>query len=116
MNYSNYINQLLKSHGWDVTSDQLDSAPTTITNSWTWDQWMEAENKIDHDDDTTENGDIDDTHASTNSVTTSVLSSVDTFTSVPEFSNGELVALQLKDRNKNSDFTPILKLPKGKIN
>ena len=32
MNCSNYINRFLKSYGWNVTSDQPDSAPTTVTN------------------------------------------------------------------------------------
>ena len=33
MNCSNYIARFLKSHSWDVASDQPDSAPTTVTNS-----------------------------------------------------------------------------------
>ena len=44
------------------------------------------------------------------------VSVVNISTSVPDLSNGELVALQLKDKNKNSDFAPGLKLPKGKVN
>ena len=47
MNCSNYINRFLKSHGWDVASDQPDSAPTTVTNSRTWDNWMEAKRLAD---------------------------------------------------------------------
>ena len=35
---------------------------------------------------------------------------------MPDLSNDELVALQLKDTNKNSDFAPCLKLLKGKVN
>ena len=41
MNCSNYIVRFLKSHGWDVASDQPDTAPITVTNSRTWDKWME---------------------------------------------------------------------------
>ena len=37
VNCSNYIARFLKSHGWDVASDQPDTAPTTVTNSRTWD-------------------------------------------------------------------------------
>ena len=42
MNYSNYIAWFLKFHGWDVASDQPYTAPTTVTNSKTWNNWMEA--------------------------------------------------------------------------
>ena len=37
MNCSNYINRFLKSYGWKVASGQPASAPTTVTNSRTWD-------------------------------------------------------------------------------
>ena len=42
MNCSNYINRFLKSHGWNIASNQPDSAPTAVTNSKTWDNWIEA--------------------------------------------------------------------------
>ena len=42
MNFSNYITRFLKFHGWDIAFDQPDTAPTTVTNSRTWDNWMEA--------------------------------------------------------------------------
>ena len=47
MNCSNYITRSLKSQGWDVASDQPDTAPTTVTNSRTWDNWMEAQRLAD---------------------------------------------------------------------
>ena len=42
MNCSNYVNRVLKSHGWDVASDQPDAVPTTVTNSREWDQGTKA--------------------------------------------------------------------------
>ena len=41
MDCSNYIARFLKSHGWDGASSQLDTAPTTVMNSRTWDSSME---------------------------------------------------------------------------
>ena len=35
INCSNYIARFLKSHGWDIESDQPNTAPTTVTNSRT---------------------------------------------------------------------------------
>ena len=42
MNCSNYIARFLNAHGWDVASNQPNTAPTTVTNSRTWDNWIEA--------------------------------------------------------------------------
>ena len=56
MNRSNYINRFLNSLGWDVSSDQPDPAPTTVTNSRMWDLWMDAEIKIDRGDNNPDNG------------------------------------------------------------
>ena len=114
MNCSNCINQFLESHGWDAASDQPDLAPTTITNSRTWDNWMEAAQRIDRGDNTTKEADV--THAAAATVTTSGLSSINTSNSAPDLSDDELVALQLKDKNENNDFAPVLKRPKGKVN
>ena len=52
---------------------------------------MEAENRIDRGDNTTKNGNIDVTHAAAASVTTWVLSSVDTSNSTLDLSDDELV-------------------------
>ena len=111
MNCSNYINCFFKTHTWDVALDQPDLAPTTATNSRAWDQWMDASNNIDHDND---NADV--MHATAATVTTTGLSSVNTSPSAPDLSDDTLVTLQLKDKNKNSDFVPCPKLPKGKVN
>ena len=87
MNCSNYINRFLKSHGWDVASDQPDSSPTT-----------------------NENADA------TSSIASTGLSSIDISTASSNLSDDELVALQLKDTNENHDFTSYIKIPKGKVN
>mmetsp|Transcript_48987 Transcript_48987/g.49742 ORF Transcript_48987/g.49742 Transcript_48987/m.49742 type:complete len:177 (+) Transcript_48987:844-1374(+) len=121
MNCSNYINRFLKSHGWDVASDKPNTAPTTVTNSRTWDQWMEA-GRIAEDrrlaDLANESTDVE--HAPAASVTTSItttgLSSVHVNTPAPDLSDDELVTLQLKDKNINNEFAPMLTLPKGKVN
>ena len=68
------------------------NAACTITNSRTWDNWMEVENRIDRGDDTTGNRYINVTHAATTSVTTSRLSSVDTSNSAPDLSDDKLLA------------------------
>ena len=60
-------------------------------------------------------GNVNVTYAAPASVTTYGLSSVNNFTSVPDLSDDELIALQLKDKNKNGHFAPGLKLPKGKV-
>ena len=117
MNCSNYINRFLKSHGWDVASDQPDSSPTTVTNSRTWDAWEEAgkaakaKRELQNDDDNV-------THAAAASIsaTSTGLASIDTSTAAPDLTDDELVTLQLKDKNDNNDFAPYLKLPKGKVN
>ena len=116
MNYSNYIARFLKSHGWDVTSDQPDTAPTTVTDSRTWDNWMEAKRLADLGQGSTDNEDTDVIHAAAASITTAGLSSVNTSNFAPDLSNNELVTLKLKDKNDNSDFAPTLTLPKGKVN
>ena len=59
MNCSNYINWFLKSHGWDVALDEPDSTLTTITNSRTWDQWIDTTKNIDRDNDN-DNADVTD--------------------------------------------------------
>ena len=110
MNCSNYINRFLKSHGWDVASDKPDTAPTTVTNSQTWDNWMEAQQLADLDKDST---DVE--HAPAASITTTGISSVHVNSPAPDLSNDELVTLQLKDKNPNNDFAPMLTLPKGKV-
>ena len=96
---SDYINRFLKSHGWDVASDQPDSAPTTVTNSRTWDNWMESTRLEDLGQDSTNNENIDVTHAAAASVTTTSLSSVNTSNSAPGSFHDELVAFKLKEKN-----------------
>ena len=74
--------------------------------------------KIDRGDNTSNNTtkEADVTHTAAATVTTSGLSSVNTSDSAPEISDDELVALQLKYKNENNNFVPVLKLPKGKVN
>ena len=93
MNCSNYINCSLKSYGQDVTSDELDSTSTTVTNSRTWDLWMD---NIGCGNDNTDDGNANDgntnvTNVPTASVTTFRLYSVNTSTSSPDLSYDELV-------------------------
>ena len=97
MNCSNYIVRFLKSHGWDVASNQPDTAPTTVTNSRTWDNWMEAQqltnlekNLIDHN-----NTDVEYAAAASITTTTALLS-VNISSAAPDLSDNELVALKLK--------------------
>ena len=116
MNCFSYIARFLKSHGWYVVSDQFDIAPTTVTNSRTWDNWMEAKWLADLGKDPTDTKNTDVIHDAAASVSTTGLSSVNTSNSAPDLSNDELVALQLKDKNENnSEFTLVLKLPIGKV-
>ena len=111
------MNCFLKSHGQDVVSNQSDSAPTKVTTSRTWDQQIDATSNIDCDNDSANaNANDDVTYAAVASVITTGLSSVNTSTSAPDLSDDEFVTLKLKNKNKNSDFAPGLKLPKGKIN
>ena len=77
---------------------------------------MEAKWLADLGQDSTYNENTDVTHTAAASVTTTGLSSVNTFNSAPDLSNDELVALKLKDKNEHSDFAPMLKLPKGNVN
>ena len=77
---------------------------------------MNAANNIDRGNNNTDDGNAHITHAAAASVTTSGLSFVSTSTSVPDLSDDELVALQLKDKKENSNFVPSLKFPKGKVN
>ena len=116
MNCFNYIARFLKSHGWDVASNQPNTALTTLTNSRTWNNWMEAKQLADFGKDFTDNKDTDVTHAAAASITTTGLSSVNTSSSAPDLFDDELVALKLKDKNENSDFAPTLTLPKSKVN
>ena len=55
-------------------------------------------------------------HASAASITTTGLSSVHVNSPTPDLSNDKLVTLQLKDKNPNNDFAPMLTLPKEKVN
>ena len=116
MNCSNYIARFLKSHGWDVASNQPNAVSTTVTNTRTWDNWMEAQrladleqSLIDHN-----NTDVEPTAAA--SITTTGLSSVNTSSSTPDLSDDELVAFKLKDKNDTSDFATTLTLPKEMVN
>ena len=114
-NYSNYIARFLKSHGWDVISDQPNTALTAVTNSRTWDNWIEAKWLANIGQGSIDNGDTDVTHAVAASITNTGLSSVNTFSSALYLSNDELVTLKLKDKNDNNDFVPTLTLQKGKV-
>ena len=116
MNCSNYIARFLKSHGWDVASDQLDTAPTTVTNSRTWDNWIEAKRLADLGKDSTDNKNTDVTHTTAASITTTGLLSVNTTNSAPDLSYDELVALKLKNKNENRDFSFMLTPLKGEVN
>ena len=49
-------------------------------------------------------------------ITTTSVSSVQVTDPTPVLSDDELVTLQLKEQNQNSDFAPMLTLPKGKVN
>ena len=55
-------------------------------------------------------------HAPAASITTTNASSVQVKDPTPDLSDDELVSLQLKEQNRNSDFAPMLTLPKGKVN
>ena len=55
-------------------------------------------------------------HAPAASITTSGLSSLHVNSPAPDLSNDKLVTLQLKDKNPNNDFAPMLTLPKGEVN
>ena len=111
INCLDYIKHFFKSHGWDVVSNQPDLTPTVFTNTRTWDQWMENANNIDRG-----NNNANVTHATAASITTTGLYSVNTLPSAPDLPDDELVALHLKDTNKNNDFAPYLILPKDKVN
>ena len=100
----------MKSHGWDVASDQPNAAPTTVTNSRTWDNWMEAKRLAD----LVEDSNIE--HAPAASITTTGLFSVHINSPAPDLSNDKLVTLKLKDKNPNNDFPSMLTVPKGKVN
>ena len=92
MNCSNYIARFLKSHCWDVASDQPDTAPTTVTNSRTWDNWMEAQWLADLEQGSTDQDNTDIEHAAAASITTTGLSSINTSSSAPDLSDDEFVA------------------------
>ena len=78
---------------------------------------MEAKQLADLGQDSTDNNENTDvSHAAAASVTSTGLSSVNTFNSTLDLSNDELLALKLKNKNEISDFAPLLKLPKGKVN
>lgn len=76
---------------------------------------MDASDNIDRENDNTNDDNADVVYAAAVSVTTG-LSSINTSISAPDMSDDKLVALQLKDKNENSDFNPCLKLPKSKVN
>ena len=80
---------------------------------------MEAAQRIDRGNNTSNNtnkeADVAHTAAAV-TVTTSGLSSINTSNSAPYLSDDELVSLQLKGKNENNDFAPVLKLPKGNVN
>ena len=99
-----------------MASNKPDTASTTVTNSRTWDNWMEAKRLADLGQGSADNKDTDVTHAAAASITTIGLSSVNTSSSTPDLSNDELVALKLKDKNDHSDFALTLTLPKRKVN
>ena len=63
MNCSNYIDRFLKLHGWGVASDQPDTAPTTVTNPRTWDNWMEAQRLAGLENGPTDRNNLDVKHA-----------------------------------------------------
>ena len=115
MNCSNYVNRFLKSHDWDVASDQPDAAPTTVINSRCWDDWMEAKRLVDLEEGFTSNNVADVKHAPAASIITTGLSSVHVNSPAPDLSDNELVTLQLKDKKPNNNFAPMLTLPKGKV-
>ena len=97
MNCSNCITRFLKSYGWDVAFDQFDKAHTTVTNSRTWDNWMQAQRLADTENGLTDQNNPDIKHAAAASTTiTTDLSSVYTSNVAPDLSDDELVALQLK--------------------
>ena len=78
---------------------------------------MEAQRQADLQNGSTDQNNSDVKHAATASITTTTrLLSINTFCSTLDLSDDELVALKLKDKNDNSDFSPTLTLPKGKVN
>ena len=95
----------MKSRGWDVASDKHNTVSTTVTNPWEWDQWMKAHE---------ESSNID--HSLVASITTTDLSSFQVNSPAPDLSDDKLVTLQLKDKNLNNEFAPMLTLRKGKVN
>ena len=114
MNCSNYINRFLRSHGWDVASDQPDTDPNPVQHD-DWDLWEEAGRQCRLENARNNNND-DITHAPAASVTTTVQPPGNLFEPAPDLSDDELVNLQLKDNNDNNDYAFIPKLPKGKVN
>ena len=105
MNCSNYIARFLKSHSWDVASNQLDTAPTTVTNSRTWDNWMETQRLADLENGSIEKNNSDVEHAAAAAITTTTgLSSVNTSNAALDLTDDEWVALKLKDKNDTSDL------------
>ena len=114
MNCSNYINRFLRSHGWDVASDQPDAVPNPVQHD-DWDLWEEAGRQCRLKNARNNNND-DITHAPAASVTTTVQPPGNLFEPAPDLSDDELVNLQLKDNNDNNDYAFIPKLPKGKVN
>ena len=62
------------------------------------------------------NNSTDVKHAPASSVTTTGISSVHTNSPALELSDDELVTLKLKDKNTKNDFTPMITLPKVKVN
>ena len=101
----------------DVASDQPDTAPTTVTNSRTWDNWIEAQRLTDIEIGSTDQNNPDVEHAAAAFITTTTdLSSVNISNTAPHLSDDESAALQLKDKDDTSDFAPTLTLSKGKVN
>lgn len=90
MNCSNYIARFLKSYCWNVAYDQPDTDPTTVMNSRTWDNWMEAQQLADLEQDSTDQNNSDVKHAAATFITTTGLSSVNTSSAAPDLSDDDL--------------------------
>ena len=117
MNCSNYIARFLKSHRWDVASDQPDTTSTTVTNARTWDNWMETQRLADLENGLTDENNSNFEQAAAVSITTITgLTSINTSSAALDSTGDELVALKLKNKNDTSGFAPTLTLPKGKVN
>ena len=75
---------------------------------------MKTKRLADFGQDPTDNKNTDVTHTTAASIITKGLSYFNTSNSAPDLSDNESVTSQLKDKNENNDFAPVLKFLRGK--